>query len=87
MTEIYTKKRTFTEKDDIIALQPLGRDYFYNIAINGHRDASNNIDWKWSEVTKRNFWGTPTETKIHNQIEGKYIYRFGPGFMMTISVQ
>jgi hypothetical protein len=80
-------KGTFTDDDDIIALQPLGRDYFYNIAINGHRDASNNIDWKWTEVTKRNFWGTPTAYQQHTQIDGKYIYRFGPSFMMTISVQ
>lgn len=80
-------KGTFTDTDDIIALQPLGRDYFYSVAKIGHRDASNNIDWTWTEVTKRNFWGTPTATTVHTQIDGNYIYRFSPSFMMSISVQ
>jgi hypothetical protein len=74
---------TFTEKDDIITLRPLGRDYFYDIAKNGIRKD----DWTFTEITKRNFWGTPTETKIHKQIDGKYIYRFGPSFMMSVSAQ
>lgn len=80
-------KGIFTNTDDIIALQPLGRDYFYNVAQNGHKDSSGNIDWKWTEVTKRNFWGTPTATVEYTQIDGKYIYRFSPSFMMSISVQ
>lgn len=78
---------SFTNTDDIIVLQPIGRDYLYNIVTNGHRNSSGNIDWKWTEVTKRNFWGTPTATVEHTQIDGKYIYRFGPSFMMTYSVQ
>ena len=73
----------FTTIDDIIALQPLGRNYFYDIAKNGIRKN----DWTFTEVTKRNFWGTPTQTKVHNQIDGKYIYRFGPSFMMSVSAQ
>ncbi|OJV35400.1 MAG: hypothetical protein BGO29_13310 [Bacteroidales bacterium 36-12] len=73
----------FSKYDDIIALQPLGRSYFYDIAKNGIRKD----DWKWTEVTKRNFWGTPTQTKVHNQIDGKYIYRFSPSFMMSVSAQ
>jgi len=77
----------FTDNDDIIVLQPLGRDYLYNVATNGHRDSYGNIDWNWTEVTKRNFWGTPTATVSHTQIDGKYIYRFSPSFMMTFSVQ
>lgn len=80
-------KGTFTDNDDIIALQPLGRDYFYGIATNGHKNSSGNIDWTWTEVTKRNFWGTPTATTVHTQIDGNYIYRFSPSFMMSISVQ
>ncbi|MDD4992799.1 MAG: hypothetical protein PHR83_11240 [Paludibacter sp.] len=78
---------TFTNSDDIIVLQPLGRDYLLNVINNGHRDSSGNIDWKWTEVTKRNFWGTPTATAEYTQIDGKYIYRFSPSFMMTFSVQ
>jgi hypothetical protein len=77
----------FTKYDDIIVLQPLGRDYFYNVVTNGHRNSSGSIDWNWTEVTKRNFWGTPTATVLHTQIDGKYIYRFSPSFMMTFSVQ
>jgi len=76
----------FTNTDDIITLQPLGRSYLYNVATTGHRDSSGNIDWKWTEVTKRNFLGTPTATVEHTQIDGKYIYRFSPSFMMTFSV-
>ena len=77
----------FTDTDDIIVLQPLGRDYLYNVATNGHRNSSGNIDWNWTEVTARNFWGTPTATALHTQIDGKFIYRFSPSFMMTFSVQ
>ena len=78
---------SFTNTDDIIVLQPLGRDYLYNIATKGHKNSYGSIDWKWTEVTKRNVWGTPTATKEHTHIDGKYIYRFGPSFMMTFSVR
>lgn len=78
-----TVEATFTEKDDIIALQPLGRNYFYEVAKNGIRKD----DWKFIEITKRNFWGTPTQTIAHNQIDGYYIYRFGPSFMMSVSAK
>jgi hypothetical protein len=75
---------TFSNKDDIITLQPLGRSYVKNVAENGHRDSNGNFDWTFTERVNYVFY---TRDVVHTQIDGKYIYRISPSCMMTISVQ
>jgi len=79
-----TVSGTFTNKDDIITLQPLGRNYVKNVAQNGHKDINGNIDWTFTERVNYFFY---TKDVVHTQIDGKYIYRISPSCMMTISVQ
>lgn len=75
---------TFSNKDDIITLQPLGRSYVKNVAENGHRNSNGIVDWTFTERVNYVFY---TRDVVHTQIDGKYIYRISPSCMMTISVQ
>ncbi len=69
-----------SNRSDIITLEPIGRNYVYNIAKYGHKDVNGNIDWTWRQQTFPFFW------KNREQFEGNYIYRINPDFLMTISV-
>jgi hypothetical protein len=67
-------KSTYNSQDDPITIETVGRNKFYEIVKEGHKDSSGKHDWYWGK----------TSTNI--QHDGRYIYIANDSFQLTFDI-